>query len=391
MSAVGALLNNTVVGAWADDDGSDDDAAPLAPPTLLQCQTAAQSGCCFASLLEYSFSAVQAQYLQAPQVSAFQSYGWRCQAQFGIGIASQSCNGTQPSACQAAVTALSPLCLQFMMDLNGAIANITTVAQNAAVCQHTCLPNVTAALSALVSNGLRTVIVRCLSQTIQGVRWSSHSTRAQQTCLTARGLPASSRRLATTAGCRSRCWPTPRWCRHRRRPVARLCRRWDAVMRVPVASSGPSTSPACSTDPSWTPWRPFHSRAPGWGWGYHWSFAKARDTALPFPHSEQCRGGQHVGRPPSRCHWLRGRRRRRCAGAGWLWHALPGGILVTDVPQCCASCECGDGRHQSCAGRVSSPTGCCRRCPTMRRSTTHSIGGGAAQPASSHSLRTCCR
>ena len=154
MSAIGPLLVSMADGGAADDDSSDDDAAPLAPPTLRQCAVARDSGCCFASLMAYGVSAVQADYLKLAELTAFQNFPTDCQTQYNITLHEHPCNGTQPSTCQTIMNELSPHCLQFMMSLNDDINNITTSEQNVAVCNNSCFANVSAALSILVANGL---------------------------------------------------------------------------------------------------------------------------------------------------------------------------------------------------------------------------------------------
>jgi hypothetical protein len=164
MSAVGPLFNATVaVGLDADDfhdndddnDDDDDGAVPL-PPTISQCQIASMAGCCFPSLLAYSFGAVTASYLQGKQVAFIQTFGSECMSLYGIKLMMKPCAGTVNSTCQNILAVLSPDCMNFMVDLNNEVRTIgNNQTQNQQLCSHPCYHNVSTALYSLIINGLR--------------------------------------------------------------------------------------------------------------------------------------------------------------------------------------------------------------------------------------------
>ena len=127
-------------------------------PTIAQCLLAQKAGCCFPSFLAYSFAAVQAGFIDPPQlidIHLFRSY---C-AEHGISIALTPCNGTVPGQCEPILDSLSLDCFNYMMQIDASLIDIATNEQNAAFCENPCYENVTQAMLALIDNGAACPII----------------------------------------------------------------------------------------------------------------------------------------------------------------------------------------------------------------------------------------
>ena len=121
-------------------------------PTIAECLLAQKAGCCFPSFLAYSFAAVQAGFIDAPQLIDIHMFRSYC-AEHGIAIALTPCNGTVLGLCEPILDNLSLECFNYMMQIDASLVEIATNEENAVFCENPCYDNVTQAMLALIDNG----------------------------------------------------------------------------------------------------------------------------------------------------------------------------------------------------------------------------------------------
>ena len=157
--SLATLAERVIVNTFNPDDidagenGDDDHHINPANPSQSQCQLAVDAGCCFPSLLSYGFAGVQAGYINPSQFAKLNLYQYECQSVFNITVAPQACPGGNTSVCQSILTSLSLDCMAFLLDLDYMITELRTPQQNQALCQASCMANVSAALQQMNAQG----------------------------------------------------------------------------------------------------------------------------------------------------------------------------------------------------------------------------------------------